>query len=106
MATVGTQVQSIGPGTVVFVGQIAGKAVISIDHPTLGLRSTYEPVTASVHVGDLVQSGELIGVVAARAGHCAGVCLHLGLKGPTLGDYRNPLDLFEGGFAVLKPLAG
>ncbi len=91
---------------VVFAGQIAGKPVISVQHPDLGLRSTYEPVVASVKRGDSVLAGELIGSVAVMGGHCAGRCLHLGLKDPVAGTYRNPLELLRPGIAVLKALAG
>lgn len=105
-ADVGEPVQAIGPGVVVFAGKIAGKAVISIDHPDLGLRSTYEPVTAVVHSGDHVQAGQVIGSVSDTGGHCSARCVHLGLKGPGLGEYRDPLDLLGSGFAVLKPLTG
>ena len=101
----GSQVRSIGAGTVVFAGMIAGKPVISIDHPALGMRSTYEPVTPSVRAGDRVEAGEPIGSVAAAGGHCAGQCVHLGLRGPAPHDYRNPMDLFDSGHALLKPLA-
>lgn len=104
--TAGTQVRSIGPGVVVFVGKIAGKPVISIEHSTLGLKSTYEPVVASVREGEQVVAGDSIGVISGVGGHCAGACLHLGLKAPGVGHYRNPLELFEHDFAVLKPLSG
>lgn len=102
----GEQVRAIGPGVVVYVGQIAGKPVISIEHSALGLKSTYEPVVASVRKGEQVMAGDIIGVISRMGGHCAGACLHLGLKAPGVGEYRNPLDLFERGFAVLKPLSG
>ena len=100
----GTLVHAIGPGVVVFAGTIAGKPVISIQHPQSGLRSTYEPVTASVRKGDVVASGQAIGTLAAFGGHCAELCLHLGLRGPGRNDYRDPLNLLNAGVAVLKPL--
>ena len=100
----GAQVHAIGPGVVSFVGTIAGKPVISIEHPGLGLRSTYEPVVPALQEGQLVTAGQAIGTVADRGGHCGGICLHLGLKGSGRNDYRNPLTLFGSGAAVLKPL--
>src|ERR687893_3182208 len=38
----GQTVLAAGPGTVVFAGSVAGKPVVSIDHPG-GFRTTYEP---------------------------------------------------------------
>lgn len=98
----GTEVLAIGPGTVRFVGDIGGKPVVVIEHPSLGLRSTYEPVVAIVEVGQVVTTGDPIGETAQEAGHCAGHCLHLGLKGPGKHDYRNPMRFINDGFAVLK----
>ncbi len=106
VAESGAQVQAIGPGTVVFAGIVAGKPVISIDHPELGMRSTYEPINATVVAGDVVDGGEVIGYVAATGGHCAAHCLHLGLKGPSRGDYRDPLALWDWHYAILKPIDG
>ncbi|MDP2013235.1 MAG: M23 family metallopeptidase [Actinomycetota bacterium] len=104
-AETGTSVAAIGPGTVVFAGIIAGKPVISIEHPELGLRSTYEPVTGVVRPGDVVRGGQLIGSIARVGGHCADRCLHLGLKDPRHGQYRDPLALWDSRYAVLKPLS-
>lgn len=97
-----TEVLAIGPGTVVFVGEIAHKPVVVVEHPTLGLRSTYEPVVAIVEVGQDIAAGDPLGETAAEGGHCAGHCLHLGLKGSGKNDYRNPLALINHGFAILK----
>lgn len=98
----GTEVLAIGAGTVSFVGEIAGKSVVVVEHPTLGLRSTYEPVIAIVEVGQVVAAGDPLGETAEIGGHCAGHCLHLGLKGPGKSDYRNPLSVIHRGLAVLK----
>jgi murein DD-endopeptidase MepM/ murein hydrolase activator NlpD len=67
--------------------------VVTVVHGRL--RTTYEPVRASVSVGDRVSAGTVIGHLAE--GHdCGGgakTCLHLGLR---RGDtYLNPLLLFE-----------
>jgi len=99
-----TPVRSIGPGLVAFAGEVAGKPVVSIDHPGTGLRSTYEPVVALVHAGEQVSAGQLIGLTAEAGGHCAGSCLHLGVRAAQSHDYRDPLLLFGSGFAVLRPL--
>ena len=104
-AAPGTQVRSVGPGQVAFVGVIAGKPVIAIDHPS-GLRSSYEPVISVREVGDLVQAGDAIGVTAdprtpgARLGHCSARCLHLGLRAQ--GVYIDPLLVIRSG-AILLP---
>lgn len=100
-----TPVRSIGPGRVAYVGVIAGKPVVAIEHPS-GLRSSYEPVDAEVTVGSTVQSGDRIGVVAdpdapgARLGHCSARCLHLGLR--SQGVYVDPMLLLRSR-AVLLP---
>lgn len=107
-AQAGDPVRAIGAGTVAFVGSIAGKPVVTIDHPA-GLRSTYEPVIASVTLGQAIDIGQVIGQVAAGGGHCAGRCLHLGVRqrGTPGGEpgphYVDPLALLRPR-AVLKPL--
>lgn len=97
-----TEVFAIGKGVVTFVGEIAGKSVIVINHLDLGLRSTYEPVIGIVELGQEVLAGSPIGETAETGGHCGGHCLHLGLKGPGKNDYRNPLALIEREYVVLK----
>lgn len=74
-------------GRVAFAGEVAGRPVISIDHPD-GRRSTFEPVRAAVSAGDRVAAGDPIGTLLA--GHCvaAAACLHLGLKDGD--DYLDP----------------
>ena len=44
-------------GTVVFAGQVAGRGVVSVQHPD-GLRTTYEPVQPGVAAGARVGRGE------------------------------------------------
>lgn len=103
-ATTGDRVLAMAAGTVAFVGSIAGKPVVTIalpgsEHP----RSTYEPVIASVTVGQRVAAGQLIGVVAVLGGHCGGArgCLHVGLR--TDAGYLDPLTLVRPPPAILKP---
>ncbi|MEI7452645.1 MAG: M23 family metallopeptidase [Actinomycetes bacterium] len=100
-----TEVFAIGKGVVTFVGEVAGKPVIVINHPGLGLRSTYEPVIAIVELGQEVLAGTPIGETTETGGHCGGHCLHLGLKGPGKNDYRDPLPLIDHAYVVLKPSA-
>ncbi len=97
---VGAPVRAAGTGRVVFAGTLAGRGVVSIDHGAL--RTTYEPVTASVRVGQRVRVGDPIGVIATGSGHCGhGRCLHLGLRrGRT---YLDPLLLLGRTTARLRP---
>jgi murein DD-endopeptidase MepM/ murein hydrolase activator NlpD len=86
-ASAGEAVLAAADGSVAFVGSIGGKPVISIDHGAV--RTTYEPVISTLHVGERVTLGQVIGRVGA-GGHCQG-CLHWGLReGKT---YLNPMLL-------------
>jgi murein DD-endopeptidase MepM/ murein hydrolase activator NlpD len=61
---------------VAFAGTLFGKGVVVIAHGSL--RTSYEPVKPTVHVGDHVVGGTPIGTLAA--GHCPDrPCLHWGL---------------------------
>jgi murein DD-endopeptidase MepM/ murein hydrolase activator NlpD len=106
-ATTGDRVLSMAAGTVAFVGSIAGKPVVTVALPgPEHLRSTYEPVVATVSVGDIVGPGQQIGTVAVAGGHCGGAagCLHVGLR--TDAGYLDPLSLVRPPPAVLKPRIG
>jgi len=71
-----TEVLAAGPGSVAFAGTLFGQGVVVITHG--GVRTSYEPVTPHVHVGDRVVGGTPIGTL--DPGHCpAGPCLHWGL---------------------------
>ena len=98
----GTLVRAVAAGTVTHVGTIAGRPTLTVTHPD-GLRSTYEPVRASVHQGDLVDAGDALGVLVPEGSHCLPVtCLHLGaLRGPA---YLDPLRLLEDVRVRLLPL--
>ncbi|MGA9311964.1 MAG: peptidoglycan DD-metalloendopeptidase family protein [Pseudonocardiaceae bacterium] len=75
----GAAVLAAGAGTVVFAGIVAGRGVVSVDHPG-GLRTTYEPVSPTVTAGDRVGRGQRIGTV--QPGHlgCPAIaCLHWGV---------------------------
>jgi murein DD-endopeptidase MepM/ murein hydrolase activator NlpD len=94
-------VLAIGAGTVRFAGPLAGRGVVVVDHGAL--RSTYEPVTAAVHRGDDVHTGEVIGLLQTPFSHCAPeVCLHLGLRRGSV--YLDPLALLGPRPVRLKPL--
>lgn len=91
-AAEGSPVVAAGAGVVVFAGQLAGRGVVSIEHPG-GLRTTYEPVTASVPAGASVATGAVIGVLDAGHPGCAPAsCLHWGARLPDR-VYLDPLSL-------------
>lgn len=100
---VGQTVNSSLGGTITFAAPLAGRGVVVVDHG--GFRTTYEPVSASVHVGDVVARGGVIGTLQRAAGHCfPRACLHWGLRrGET---YLDPLTLVGAGPIRLLPLDG
>jgi murein DD-endopeptidase MepM/ murein hydrolase activator NlpD len=102
----GSPVLAAGDGTVVFAGPLAGRGVISIDHP-VGIRTTYDPVTALVRAGDRVFAGQVIGVLQAGHPSCApAACVHWGAR-LTDGSYVDPMGLVSGVMAVrLLPWSG
>jgi murein DD-endopeptidase MepM/ murein hydrolase activator NlpD len=96
----GAGVRAVGDGRVVYAARLAGRGVIVVDHGAL--RTTYEPVAATVGRGDRVRRGETIGRVSVGTGHCGtGTCLHLGLKrGRT---YLDPRLVLGRATTVLRP---
>ncbi|MDH6548400.1 M23 family metallopeptidase [Streptomyces sp. SAI-041] len=90
-APAGTPVRAVTAGRISFAGKVAGKGVVSVELTDTDLRTTYEPVTASVHRGAEVEAGEVIGTVDATGSHCMTACVHWGLRrGET---YLDPLSL-------------
>ncbi|MEU4490862.1 M23 family metallopeptidase [Streptomyces purpurascens] len=93
-AAPGTPVRAVAGGRVSFAGRVAGKGVVSVELTGTGeppLRTTLEPVTATVQEGEEVEPGEVIGTVDATGSHCTATCVHWGLRrGET---YLNPLSL-------------
>lgn len=86
-------------GTVVFAGAVGGRPVLSIEHAG-DLRTTYEPVRATVRAGDRVAGGDPVGhVLAGHLGCPVEACLHWGARvasgGPSRDDddYVDPLSL-------------
>lgn len=91
VAAAGSLVLAAGAGTVVFAGPLAGRGVVSVQHPD-GLRTTYEPVTAAVSAGDEVLQGAALGTLEPGHTGCpAPVCLHWGVRRGT--EYLDPLRL-------------
>jgi murein DD-endopeptidase MepM/ murein hydrolase activator NlpD len=102
-ATPGVTVRAAGTGTVTFAGRIAGRGVVSVAHAG-GLRTTYQPVTVSVAVGDVVTTGTPLGTLDAGHPGCpAAACLHWGLRRGDL--YLDPLALLGLGRVRLLPAA-
>ncbi|MFE3703434.1 M23 family metallopeptidase, partial [Nocardia tengchongensis] len=97
----GQAVLAAGEGFVAFAGTVAGKPVVSIDHAG-GLRTTYEPVTASITVGRRLSRGTAIGVLETGHTPCS-PCLHWGARRD--GEYLDPLGLLHRAPIRLKPLA-
>jgi murein DD-endopeptidase MepM/ murein hydrolase activator NlpD len=98
---VGQVVATALPGRVTFAARLAGRGVVVVDHGST--RTTYEPVVASVRVGDVLARGQPIGRLELAGSHCVPrACLHWGWK---RGDtYLDPLLLVGGGSIVLLPL--
>lgn len=97
-------VRASGPGTVVHAGPIAGRGVVSVQHPG-GLRTTYEPVDLApgLRAGSPVQRGQPLGPLAAGHPGCpATACLHWGLRRGQ--QYLDPLMLVGMGRVRLLPL--
>jgi murein DD-endopeptidase MepM/ murein hydrolase activator NlpD len=104
----GSRVLSPGPGVVTFAGQVARRGVVVVTHPA-GLRSSLEPVVASVPVGTAVTAGAAVGVVegtpaggGTTPNHCAPrSCVHWGVR---RGErYIDPLYLLDRPPIVLLP---
>jgi murein DD-endopeptidase MepM/ murein hydrolase activator NlpD len=92
-ATGSSPVLAAGDGVVVFAGMVAGRPVISVDHPG-GLRTTYEPVDPIVGAGTRVDRGTPLGVLLPGHPGCpTAACLHWGLRrGET---YLDPMTLLR-----------
>lgn len=104
----GQPVYAAGPGTVVYAGVLAGRPVISIEHDG-GLRTSYEPVQASVRAGRRVAAGTGIGLLLPGHPGCpAPACLHWGAHwGPAQqARYVDPTGLLATTPVRLKPLTG
>lgn len=96
-ARIGQTVMAAGSGRVAFAGDIAGRGVVTVTHGNL--RTTYEPVVASVVSGQAISQGQAIGVIGT-GGHCDHRCLHWGLLNGD--EYLDPLLLLSTKPPVLK----
>lgn len=83
-----TNVLSPAPGTIGFVGKVAGKPVVTVLHSG-GLRSTLEPVNTELIKGTEVWAGQVIGTISIDGPwHCPTACVHWGVKNGD--DYLDP----------------
>lgn len=101
LGSVGQTVRAALAGRVVYAGPLAGRGVVVVEHGAT--RTTYEPVAASVSVGDVVAAGDRIGTLQLGQSHCLPrACLHWGwIRGET---YLDPLLLVGAGPVRLLPL--
>ncbi len=100
-ATAGDTVRAVAAGRVTFVGSVGGTPALTIDHGHE--RSTYQPVSSLLKVGDAVSAAQPIGTLLGSPSHCAGPCLHLG-RVVGHDDYLDPLELLAGGrFRLIDP---
>ena len=105
-APVGASVLAAAAGRVTYAGLLAGRGVVVVTHGEL--RTTYEPVVASVQVGDQVGAGAVLGRLAPGHQPCplarspSGGCLHWGLRrGET---YLDPMGLLRRAPSRLLPV--
>lgn len=97
----GQTVHAALPGRVGFAGRIAGRGVVVVDHGAT--RTTYEPVTTSLAVGDALDAGQPLGSLDLVGSHCfPRACLHWGWI--RVETYLDPLDLVGAGPVRLLPL--
>jgi murein DD-endopeptidase MepM/ murein hydrolase activator NlpD len=99
----GAAVRASAAGRVSYAGLLAGRGVVVVTHGSL--RTTYEPVAASVRVGQAVALGEVVGQLEPGHLGCAAVaCLHWGLRRGE--QYLDPVRLVRRGPVRLLPLGG
>jgi hypothetical protein len=99
----GEEVLASGAGEVSYAGMLAGRGVVVVVHGAL--RTTYEPVQATVKRGAQVTEGqEIATLVAGHSGCPVAACLHWGLlRGDT---YLDPLSLLGEQRIRLLPPSG
>jgi murein DD-endopeptidase MepM/ murein hydrolase activator NlpD len=90
------------PGTVAFIGVVARTPTLVLDHGG-GVRSTYQPVTSPLKVGDKVKAGAAVGSLSTPGGHCAPEqCLHWGVRNSI--GYLDPVRFIRPTMPVLLPV--
>ena len=105
-AAPGAPVRAAGDGVVAFAGRVAGRAVVSVDHPG-GLRTTYEPVVAAVsRAATRCSPVQVLGRLGARGQPLpAGELPALGGSGGAT-TYLDPLSLLATVRVRLLPVWG
>lgn len=88
-------------GVIAFVGMVAGKSVVTVRHGSL--TSTFEPARTGLTVGASVERGETFASVGGESDHCAGRCVHWGLRRAD-GGYVDPQARAAPTRIVLKPV--
>lgn len=101
----GQRVHTALPGRVRFVGRIAGRGVVVVDHGAT--RTTYEPVVGSISVGTQVAIGAVVGHLELVGSHCLpAACLHWGWIRNRDDAYLDPLLLVGARPVRLFPWGG
>lgn len=106
----GAPVLAAGAGTVAFAGTLFGEDIVVVSHG--GVRTSYEPVEASVRVGEQVARGDVLGKLTTDGPNAVddhpGTVLHWGLlAGHGHGvRYYDPLLLLGFGRLRLEPVTG
>lgn len=96
----GVELRAPAEGVVAFVGDVAGRGILTIDQGD-GLVTTLEPVATELSVGATVGRGDIVAAVAV-GGHAAPGTVHFGVRRD--GEYINPMLLLGGvPRAVLLP---
>jgi murein DD-endopeptidase MepM/ murein hydrolase activator NlpD len=99
--SVGQTVVAAEAGQVSYAADLAGRDVIAVVHGSL--RTTYEPVRATVKRGSLVTRGQEIGTLEAGHPGCpVTACLHWGLLRGQL--YLDPMEMLRPAAIRLLPL--
>lgn len=88
--SIGATVTAPAEGVVAFRGTVVDRPLLTIEHPG-GLVTTFEPVASELVAGEVVASGQELGIVDV-GGHTPAGALHLGVR--LDGDYINPMLLF------------
>jgi cell wall-associated NlpC family hydrolase len=97
----GQPVLAPAAGRVAFAADLAGRGVVVLE--VGGRRVTFEPVDATVSVGDQVRAGSPLGHLQLAQSHCLpAACLHWGVKRGATG-YLDPLSFVGSADIVLLP---
>jgi len=90
-ASEGDKVFAPQRGQVTFASTVVDRPVVVIDHGD-GFKTSLEPVSAKLKVGDRVEVGAHVGTVASGA-HCSARCIHWGVR--LNGEYIDPVLLIR-----------